>query len=720
MKKLGIWVGVIASILTLIALALIASPPVRLVDAQALRAKSSVYSAQITRDTLGVPHIYGKTDADTAFGLAYAHAEDDWKTIEAMVLASRGTLSRYEGMAGTQTDYLVQLFRIKALVDEKYETDLSPKTRAMLDGYASGLTLFALDNPAAVRPGVLPITAKDVVAGFVFRAPLFFGLQDELAALYANKPAKTISLRDSESAFLTSPLPNPHLGSNAFAVAPSRSTDGATRLVINSHQPYSGPVAWYEIQVTSGEGWNAAGGIFPGTPIILHGFNQNLGWAHTVNKPDLTDIYELTINPKNKNQYWFDDEWKSFDRAWAHLRIKLWGPFSVSVPKAVLWSVQGPVFRTKHGTYAVRFSGLFEIRAVEQWYRMNLATNFSEWKDAMAMNAIPSLNVVYGDKQGNIGYFYNAKMPIRQSGFDWQSWLPGDTSRTLWQGFESPSTLPFVVNPASGFVANANNTPFRSSGPEDDPNPAAYSVRYGIEHYMTNRGHRLIELLDTGEPLGAEDIVRIKFDLSFSSRSEVARLMRELDAMDFSDDPDLTAAQALLRTWDLQTDQNNTAAALGVLVAIKCIEMNADGDPWQMEPAQALKSSAQDLMKHYGRLDVPWGTISRMRRGKVDEPLDGGPDILRAVYSAGHELEADGTLTAVAGDTYIALVQWDSKGKLLAKTRHQFGSATLDETSPHYADQAALFAQESLRDFPFTPEALASQTERQYQIGGGQ
>ncbi len=718
MKKLGLGLGLIFGILALVALTVTAPMPAHLVDTSAFRDEVNQYSARITRDTLGVPHVFGVRDADAAFGLAYAHAEDDWQTIESMVIASRGNMARHEGLAGAQTDYLVRLFRIQQLVDEKFETDLTPETRALLAGYAGGLNLYALDHADDVRPGVLPITAQDVVAGFVLRAPFFYGLQDELKMLFKEDPPDGISLRNSESAFLTSKLPNPHFGSNAFAIAPKRSRDGATHLVINSHQPYSGPVAWYEVQATSEEGWDAAGGIFPGTPIILHGFNRHLGWAHTVNKPDLTDIYSLTVNPQNNNEYWFDGAWRTFERSTAHLRIKLWGPFSISAPKEVLWSVHGPVLRRPHGTYAIRFSGLFEIRAVEQWYRMNRAQNFVEWQDAMTMNAIPSLNVVYGDAAGNIGYFYNARMPKRQGGFDWQNILPGDTSRTLWQGFEAISTLPSVINPAAGFVANANNTPFRSSGQGDDPNPAAYSLRYGIEHYMTNRGHRLIELLDTGALLNTADVDRIKFDLGYSAHSEVARLMREIATLDVSSDPLLKRAQALLLTWNLSTNRDNLAAALGVLVAAKCIDMNADGDPWMVEPQKALKASAEDLMAHYGRLDVPWGKISRMRRGNTDVPLDGGPDILRAVYSVGHELEDDGGLTAVAGDTYIAMVEWDAEGNLSARTRHQFGSATANPLSPHFDDQAALFAQENLRDFPFTAEALATQTERTYHIGG--
>ena len=177
----------------------------------------------------------------------------------------------------------------------------------------------------------------------------------------------------------------------------------------------------------------------------------------------------------------------------------------------------------------------------------------------------------------------------------------------------------------------------------------------------------------------------------------------------------------MLGGWDLRTDEANTAAALGVLVSVKCIGLDTHaGDPWLMDPKEAVLASAKDLMAHYGRLDVPWGTINRLRRGDVDVPIAGGPDILRAVYSAGHDLEDDGTLTAVAGDTYIAIVAWDAKGNMSARTRHQFGSATLDKSSAHYADQAALFAAQKLRVFPFSDEALSRETESVSHIGGAQ
>ncbi len=717
MKRLAVTLGVLALLVALGFVAVTATPPARLVDGAALRQQASRYGARIVRDDLGVPHVHGHSDADAAFGLAYAHAEDDWKTIETLILAARGTLARHQGFAAVKSDYLVHLFRIRELVQGRYDKDLDAPTRAMLEGYAAGLNLYALDHPAKVRAGLLPVTAQDVVAGFVLRAPFFYGLQDELAALYAPREAKKVSLRDAAHAFAASTAPLPHFGSNAFAVAPVRATDGATRLVINSHQPYSGPVAWYEAQVTSDAGWNAAGGIFPGSPVVLHGFNANLGWAHTVNKPDLVDIYALKINPQDPGEYWFDGAWRRFETTPAHLRIKLWGPFSLRVTRPVQWAVQGPVLRTPRGVFALRFSGLFEIRAVAQWYRMNKAQDFAQWRAAMAMNAIPSLNVVYGDREGNIGYFYNARMPRRGGGFNWRGILPGDDPRALWQGFEPLSSLPMVVNPASGFVFNANNTPFRASAPADNADPAAYSLRYGIEHFMTNRGRRLLALLNTRTPLGYADVKRIKFDLAYAPDSEEARLMREIAELDTANDPLLAQAQKLLGTWDLRTNRDNRAAALGVLVALKCIGLNADGDAWLMPPREALQRTAQDLMDHYGRLDVPWGRINRFRRGQVDLPIDGGPDVLRAVYGAGHDLEADGTLTAVAGDTWIAIASWDANGVLHARTRHQFGSATLDRKSPHYDDQARPFVAMQLRDFPFTPQALAAHTERAYLVG---
>src|SRR5262249_34705640 len=169
--------------------------------------------------------------------------------------------------------------------------------------------------------------------GFVFKTPFFFGL--DRALLKLNTPQKkkgtstaalSLSLsNDGEEAFQVTREAIP-MGSNAVAVSPVRSADGATRLLVNSHQPYTGPVSWYEAVLESGQGWHVAGGFFPGSPFMLHGHNEHLGWANTVNDPDLIDIYQLTINPANPNQYQLDGQWRDFEKSDAKIRVKIWGP----------------------------------------------------------------------------------------------------------------------------------------------------------------------------------------------------------------------------------------------------------------------------------------------------------------------------------------------------------------------------------------------------------
>ena len=711
--------GVLAlALLVLAVMAWTPTPPPA--DEDAIRAAAAQYSARIIRDSYGVPHIYGERDADVAFGLAWAHAEDDWETIEPTLLAARGTLARYDGQAAAPTDYIVQLLRIRETVADRYESDLSPQARAIVEAYADGMNAWALENGDRVRSGVLPMTGQDVVAGFVLRTPFMYGLDADIGELFEDERQRTISIGETDTAFHLIDGPNPELGSNAFAVAPGRSDDGATRLIVNSHQPFTGPVAWYEIGLHSEEGWNAGGATFPGAPLVLHGHNANLGWAHTVNHPDLADIYVLEVNPDNENQYCLDGEWVDFETGNAALRVRLFGPFSWVFNRELLWSVHGPVLRQPHGTYAIRFSGHDEVRGVEQWYRMNRAENWEEWRSAMEMRAITSLNTIYADREGNIAYLYNARMPVRVEGYDWREYLPGDRTDLIWTEYQPFDALPLLLNPASGFVANANNTPFRATARNEDLVEGEYPESFGIETEMTNRGQRLLGLLERDASITAEELLDYKFDLEYATNSAVAILSIELTTMRVPEtDTLMREAQALLRAWDFSTDVENRSAALAVLTAIKCIENRHDvRGPWTCDPETALRESAEDLMAHHGRLDPTWGEVNRHVRGDFDAPVDGGPDILRAIYCGCEELNENGQFVGMAGDTYIMAVEWDADGNLDSQSIHQFGSATLDENSPHYADQADEFVAMELRDFPWTQDEVLDGATRDYVVGG--
>src|SRR4030095_8728884 len=223
---------------------------------------------RVLRDTWGVPHVFGKTDADAAYGLAWAHAEDDFETIQMRLLAARGALASVVGRDGAPNDFVVALLRVRETVDAKYSTDLSPEVRAVCEAYAEGINRYAALHPAEAILSLYPVTGKDVVAGFVQAVPFFFGLEKVLAELMQPTRFRPVSVKgDTGSA--SDAVADP-TGSNTIAVGPSRSADGFTRLALHSPHPWEGAFSWYEAHVHSEEGWDAVGGVFPGAPLILH------------------------------------------------------------------------------------------------------------------------------------------------------------------------------------------------------------------------------------------------------------------------------------------------------------------------------------------------------------------------------------------------------------------------------------------------------------------
>jgi len=678
-------------------------------DTASLLAKACQYDVHIKRDHFGVPHVVGPRDVDVAFGFGFAHSEDDFATIQDVALAIRGQLAAKEGRKAAVSDYLVHLFRIWESVNARYERDLPPDVRQVLAAYADGVNYYAALHPEQVSPDLLPFTGKDVAAGFEFKLPLFYGLGSVLQKVN-NGGASTAAAKGTKSALLFDGGGLP-VGSNAVAVAPSRSADGATRLLVNSHQPYSGPVAWYEAVLNSGEGWHVAGGFFPGSPFMLHGHNEHLGWANTVNGPDLADVYQLTLNPANPNQYRLDGQWCDFERSDARIRVKLWG-LVWTVHREVLYSAHGPVLRTDHGAFAIRYAGMQDVRATLEYFRLNKARNLDEWRAAMSLQALPSLNFVYADEKGNIGYIYNGAFPARQEGINWRDTLPGDRSALIWHGYLPFDKVPQLWNPTSGFVFNSNNTPFHATAPGDDLKPGDYSPTLGIQDNMTNRAWRALETFGADSRITEAAFHKYKFDLDYSTRSDETKILEELTRLDPAGDASLKRAIEILKSLDRNADVGNRGMALAVLTIKPVLRGRLDGrNPSLIE---ALRNSMRTLQEHFGRLDPEWGQVNRLRHGKLNLAIDGGPDTFRAVDG---ELQPDGTLTAVAGDTLIMFVTWDKAGELESQSVHQFGAATSNPNSRHYADQTPLFVAMKTKPVLFTEAQLAGNLEADYRPG---
>jgi len=262
----------------------------------------------IARDSFGVPHIFAKTDPEVSYGLAWAHAEDDFKSLQMVALPSKGLMGRALGKDGVAGDYAFALFRCREITEEKWNT-LSPAFLRLIEGYVQGINDYAKAHPEEVLVKQLfPMTLKEYIASSVLALTVFNGGDRALRSIFANNVNPLIDYDK--------------MGSNAIAIHPSRTTTGESFLAINAHQPNEGPEAFYEAHVNSEEGWNALGGLLAGGPCILHGVNENLGWAHTVNFCDRLDIYQLQMNPKNADQYMFDGVWTDLEKKKIKLHIK--------------------------------------------------------------------------------------------------------------------------------------------------------------------------------------------------------------------------------------------------------------------------------------------------------------------------------------------------------------------------------------------------------------
>ena len=666
-----------------------------------LATSGAAYDVRILRDEWGVPHIFGQTDTDVAYGLAYAHAEDDFLTIQQSLLAARGQLATVYGQDAAPNDYMVHLLRISDVVDDNYATELSPDVRAICEAYADGLNHYAVLHPQEALPNLFPATGKDVVAGSVHKSPLFFGLDRVLGELFADQRARPVSTRATST------------GSNTLAVSPARSTDGQTFLAVNSHQPWEGPVTWYEAHLHSQEGWDAVGGLFPGMPVVTHGHNKDLGWAFTVNSPDLVDVYVLEINPADPNQYRFDGEWLDLEFRTAPITVKLFGRLKWTVKEEVAWSVYGPVLGMPHGTYAVRYAGQGQAGIFEQLFRMNKARSFEEWQAAIKEPGLPMFNVGYADRQGNIYYLYNGLLPLRAEGYDWSQYLPGNTSETLWTEYIPFEQLPQVLNPASGFIQNCNSTPYQTTLGPENPQPQAFSTTLGIETKLTNRARRALELLGSDPEITENEFHTYKYDVAYSQQGDMPRYIHEILAAPLPQDPDLRAALDLIQAWDMRATPDSTAAGL-VIWTLQSLGFPEPGEADPVDLAQAFVDTVNTFKRAHGQVAVPWSEVNRLQRGDLDLGLGGGPDLLHAV--TGEQLD-DGRLRGTQGDSYVLLVTWDSGGHVHSRSIHQYGSATLDETSPHYADQAPLFVRRQLKPVWLDEAEIRAHLEREYRPG---
>jgi len=662
----------------------------------------NVNKITIARDSFGVPHIFAPTDPEVAYGIAWAHAEDDFTTIQTLLLTGKGKLATYLGKKGAPVDFVVGLLNTKATVQAQIG-QMDPKFLALVKGYLMGLEAYANAHPKEIlNKHVFPITIEEYLSATVFSVAVFCGVDKTLPKILNGTIPQLAGFTGE--------------GSNAFAIHANKSTTGENMLVINAHQPIEGATAFYEAHLQSEEGWNILGGLFPGAPLIFHGVTPNLAWAHTVNFQDKIDVFQLQTDKAHPGAYKVDDSWLALEKRRIKLNIKGL-PFPIF--KTVYNSIYGPTVATPEGQYfSMRLPALMDAGALQQWYAMNRAENFTGFKKALEQNHLPMFNIMYADNKDTIFYISNGKMPYRNAdtAYHWNSTVPGNTMATLWTKYKPLSELPQQLNPASGYLFNTNHSPFLATDEKYNLDPKKYDVNDGYETYHNNRSQRAKDLIDPLDKISYTDLKRIKFDRSLPNKI-LFPYGFTADSMFLVDEnkyPALAPIITTLKKWDHAAVAESKGAAI-YNIAYYLVPQVMEGrknDKLSMQEAVVVYEKIDEyLRKKFGRTDIVLGDLQKLVRGDQSWPQGGMPDVLAAVMSEPYK---NGTRKMNSGDAYINIVRFPKDGSLPhIETINTFG-ASMHKESPHFADQRAMYQEQVLKPMTLDKNTVLKNAERIY------
>jgi len=652
----------------------------------------------IARDSFGVPHIFAKTDPEAAYGLAWAHAEDDFESIQLVMLSGKARLGSSLGRKGAEADYVVKLFRCRDIVEQQWST-LSPDFLELVKGYVAGLNAYGKAFPKQIKyKAVFPFNEKDYLTAVVFSISMFCGLDDVLPKVLGGKIA-------------TLPGFNPQ-GSNAIAVHSSHTNTGETFLAINAHQPLEGPTAFYEAHIQTEQGWNMLGGVFPGGCLIFHGTNENLGWAHTVNYMDKIDVFQLEMNPSNSNQYKFDGQWVDLEVNNAKLKVK---GVPVTIGKKIYWSKYGATVKTSKGVFSIRLPANMDIKALEEWYRMNKARNFTEFYKAISMTSLPMFNIMYADRYDTIFYVSNGKLPRRNPDpqYDWKSTVPGNISATLWNSFKLIGELPQYINPGSGYLFNTNHSPFLATDPAWNLDSKKFDKNDGFETYHNNRSQRFTELVKDVKQFDYFSFKRIKFDNQLPKDLKYPYGIDTMLSLSVNDHPALKEVITRFQQWDRKAVAGSNGAAI-FLVIYHYVADRLKGQPSRQltkkESIEAYQYTNDYLLKYFGSASVTLGEIQKLVRGNEDRAANGIPDVLAAAYAEPYK---NGIRKVVSGDAYICFVRYPKTGLPIIESVNTFGASSHPD-SPHFRDQEELFRQQKTKPMTLDKETILRKAEKTY------
>jgi len=666
------------------------------------RMKRIAESVTIYRDTYGVPHVYGPTDASVVFGAAFARAEDRFNTIEQMYIMVSGRSAEVSGEAGLYTDILVRAFRIEELSRKEYAS-ASPELRKLCRAFADGLNYYLHTHPE-VEPALIEE----------------FQPWHPLAGLRVVQLAQVMRMGFTPDEASTAGSMRTLPESNVWAVSSSRSVSGNAMLCMNPHLGFSEP---YEAHLHSAEGLNVSGAFIQGLSLTpLFAFNESLGWSLTGNQANSVDIYLESFNhPDNPLNYRYGDSWRTA-KSWTDtLKVKKDDCLETRT-LTFTRTHHGPLLAERDGKkLAVRVAKLEEGGMAQQLYDMAKASGMDQFREAVSTCAIPRHNIMAADREGNTFYAYPPPMPRRDPRFDWSEPVNGADPATEWDGYHTLDELPTLENPQSGFMQNCNTTPFTTTS---EGNPK----REDFPSYIAERETDYLRAKLLRRYLAAENAFdfdrwrELPFDTYIlKAEEEIPLLIREwteLAASRQGYEPEVAEAVELLSGWDMRSRKDSKAAALFV----HWQEALEAKDKPEGSRIEALLQGMNELRELYGAWRVQWGDINRLQRpdrGYSDDreslPVAGVNDRLGTIFAfRSRRPEGLNRRYGRYGQSYVCVVEFGDTVR--AESIIPFGQSS-DPDSPHFFDQADLYADGRFKPAWFTLEQIMENLERQYHPG---
>jgi acyl-homoserine-lactone acylase len=699
-------------------------------SAEMARWAAEAKDVTIVRDDWGIAHVYGKTDADTVFGTIYAQSEDDFNRVETNYLNAMGRLAETEGEGKVYQDLRMKMFIDPEALKKDYAA--SPEwLRKLMDAFADGINFYLAKHPQ-VKPRVIrrfePWMALSFTEGSIGGDMERVDLK-KLEAFYGN--------RKSVAAVEAKPEGEPG-GSNGIAIAPSNTVQHHALLLINPHTSF---FFRSELQMVSGEGLDAYGAVTWGQFFIYQGFNDRVGWMHTSSGVDAVDEYLETVHAKDGRYFYkYGEEERPVVEKQIIVRYRT-GHGNAEKKFTAYYTHHGPVIREQDGKWVTIRLMQEPVKALTQSYLRTKARSYKDYLQTMQLQANSSNNTIYADADGHIAYFHGNFIPRRDTKFDFTKPVDGSNPATEWQGLLTVEEAPHLLDPASGYVFNVNDSPWNGAGEsslrkQDYP---AY-VETGGE---SARGLHAMRLLQGKKDFTLDSLRAAAYDSYLpwfiKPLSALTRAWANLPAN--SETKGALAAQiGVLQRWDLRWGVDSVATSLAIFWGQEIAKAAglSGGHPTSNEddfaapsvPAdvalKALTTASDRLTADFGSWQIPWGEINRFQRlnGDIVQRFDDA----KPSTPVGFTSSTWGSLASfgaraypgtkkwygTGGNSFVAVVEFGDKVRARAVTA---GGESGHLQSPHFKDQVERYSTGNLREVYFYPGQLKGHTEREYHPG---